>query len=230
MTIERTALEGRIASIRSRIAKAAAESGRAASDVTLVAVCKTVDRAAVDAAYDAGLRSFGENRVPDARAKFAVPLPADARLHLVGQLQTNKASHAVDLFDMIESVDRPSLIAELQKQSERRERVVSVLVQVNVAGEAQKAGCAVADVEGLIAAILRSPYLDLRGLMTIAPLVAEAEATRPLFAGLRALRDRVRDDYPSVTLPVLSMGMSNDFEVAIQEGATHVRLGRAIFG
>lgn len=230
MTIERTTLEGRIASIRSRIAKAAAESGRAASDVTLVAVCKTVDRAVVDAAYDAGLRSFGENRVPDARAKFAVPLPADARLHLVGQLQTNKASHAVDLFDMIESVDRPSLIAELQKQSERRERVVSVLVQVNVAGEAQKAGCAAADLDGLIAAILRSPYLDLRGLMTIAPLVAEAGATRLVFAGLRALRDRVRDDYPSVTLPILSMGMSNDFEVAIQEGATHVRLGRAIFG
>lgn len=230
MSAGRTALDERIASVRSRIADAATRSGRTAADVSLVAVCKTVDRAAVDAAYEAGVRAFGENRVPDARAKFAAPLPADARLHLIGQLQTNKAGHAVDQFDLIESVDRPSLIAELQRQGERRGRVVPILLQVNIAGEAQKAGCAVESVDSLMTAILGAPHLEVRGLMTIAPLVDDSEATRPVFAGLRALRDRLGADYPSTTLPILSMGMSNDFEIAIEEGATHVRLGRAIFG
>ena len=223
-------LVDRITAIRARIEAAAAESGRTSSDVTLVAVSKTVDRATVDAAYEAGLRAFGENRVPDARAKYAAPLPEDARLHLIGQLQTTKAGHAVDLFDLIESVDRPSLIAELQRQGERRDRVIAVLLQVNIAGEEQKAGCAVADVNALVAEIVAATHLDLRGLMTIAPLVDDAESTRPVFGGLRRLRDRLVTADPGLALPVLSMGMSNDFEVAIQEGATHVRVGRAVFG
>ena len=220
----------RIESIRTRVEAAALASQRDPSDVTLVAVSKTVDRATVDAAYGAGLRAFGENRVADARTKFATPLPDDARLHLIGQLQTNKAGHAVDLFDLIESVDRPSLIAELQKQGQRRERVVQVLLQVNVAGEEQKAGCAVRDVDHLVGELIAAPCLDLIGLMTIAPLEDDAEATRPVFAGLRRLRDRLVATNPQLSLPVLSMGMSNDFEIAIQEGATHIRVGRAIFG
>lgn len=220
----------RIVSIGARIEAAASASGRSPSDVTLVAVSKTVGRATVDAAYQAGLRAFGENRVPDARSKYVEPLPADARLHLIGQLQTNKAGHAVDLFDLIESVDRPSLVAELQKQGQRRERIVPVLLQVNVAGEEQKAGCSVEEVDDLVAAISTSTHLELRGLMTIAPLVDDVEATRPVFAGLRSLRDRLARIHPALPLPVLSMGMSNDFEVAVEEGATHVRVGRAIFG
>ncbi len=216
--------------MQARIEAAASAGDRASSDITLVAVTKTVSRATIDLAYEAGLRTFGENRIPDAREKFATPLPTDARLHLIGQLQTNKASHAVDLFDVIESVDRPSLIAELQKQGQRRERVIPILLQVNIAGEEQKAGCSVEDVDDLIGAIAESAHLDLRGLMTIAPLVDDAEATRPVFAGLRSLRDRLTVAHPRLSLPVLSMGMSNDFEIAIQEGATHIRVGRAIFG
>jgi len=220
----------RIDAVRARIAQAAGLAGRQASDVTLVSVSKTVDRATMNAAYDAGLTSFGENRVPDARAKFAEPMPSDVRLHLIGQLQTNKAGHAVDLFDLIESVDRASLVAELQKQGERRDHSIAVLLQVNVAGEDQKAGCTVDEVDELVAAIRRAANLDLRGLMTIAPLVDEMETTRPVFAGLRSLRDDLVTRYPGLTLPILSMGMSNDLEIAIQEGATHVRVGRAIFG
>lgn len=230
MTDSSRALTQRIAAIQARLAAACKRSGRHPADVSLVAVSKTVGRELVDAAYEAGLRSFGENRVPDARAKFAVPMPSDARLHLVGQLQTNKASHAVDLFDLIESVDRPSLIAELEKQGQRRDRVVPVLLQVNVGGEEQKAGCSPADVDLLVAQIAASEHLELRGLMTIAPLVVDAEEARPVFADLRRLRDRLVAATPDATLPILSMGMTNDFEIAIEEGATHIRLGRAIFG
>jgi len=224
------ALLERIDALQRRIATVADGSGRSISDITLVAVSKTVDRATVDAAYEVGLRTFGENRVPDARAKFAQPLPDGARLHLIGQLQTNKASHAVDLFDLIESVDRPSLIAELEKQGQRRGRVVPILLQVSIAGEEQKAGCAPNEVDALVSAIAAASHLQLRGLMTIAPLVDDPEEARPVFAGLRELRDRISAAHPSFPLPIISMGMSNDFEVAIQEGATHVRVGRAIFG
>lgn len=229
MTIDETTIRNRAAEIQRRIHDAATARGRTGADVTLVAVTKTVGRAAVDAAYAAGLRAFGENRVPDARAKFAEALPPDSRLHLIGQLQTNKASHAVDLFDVVESVDRPSLIAELEKQGQRRARVLSVLLQVNVAGEEQKAGCAVEDVDALVAQILATQHLHLDGLMTIAPLVDDPEEARPVFVALRELRDRLSRERPDLTLGVLSMGMSNDFEVAVQEGATHVRVGRALF-
>lgn len=230
MSESTSGLTERIEAVRARIARAADMAGLQASDVTLVAVSKTVDRATVDSAHAAGLRSFGENRVADARAKFAEPLPADARLHLIGQLQTNKASHAVDLFDLIESVDRASLVAELQKQGERRDRALAILLQVNVAGEEQKAGCAMAEVDALVGAIRAAANLELLGLMTIAPLVDDVEETRPVFAGLRVLRDDLVARYPDLLLPILSMGMSNDLEIAVQEGATHIRVGRAIFG
>ena len=223
-------LNERIEVVRSRIARAATLAGRSASEVTLVAVSKTVDRATVNAAHVAGLRSFGENRVADARAKYADPLPTDVELHLIGQLQTNKAGHAVELFDLIESVDRASLIAELQKQGERRDRTIEILLQVNIAGEEQKAGCGLADVDDLVASIRQAPKLSLRGLMTIATLVDDVQATRPVFAGLRSVRDDLVARYPELELTILSMGMSNDLEIAIQEGATHVRIGRAIFG
>ena len=230
MTESTTGLLERIDAVSGRIEHAASLAGRLASEITLVAVSKTVDRATVNAAYDAGLRSFGENRVADARAKFAEPPPADTRLHLIGQLQTNKASHAVDLFDLIESVDRPSLVSELQRQGERRDRSISILLQVNIAGEDQKAGCAVDEVDDLVRCIRVMANLELCGLMTIAPLVDDTEATRPVFAGLRSLHDDLTVRFPDLSLPILSMGMSNDLEIAIQEGATHVRVGRAIFG
>ena len=229
MVVE-TALGERIAAVHAAIAEAAIAAGRRPEEITLVAVTKTVDRATVDEAYAHGLRHFGENRVQDALAKFATPPPPDAALHLIGQLQSNKARPASHLFDLIESVDRPSLIDALEKSGAGMGRPVPVLLQVNIAREPQKAGCTPEDAAALAARIHGSPHLALRGLMTIAPLVADPEEARPVFAGLRALRDRLADDDPSLDLGVLSMGMSNDYPVAIAEGATLVRIGRAVLG
>lgn len=227
MSIE---LEQRIERVLGDVADAVARSERGASSVTVVAVSKTVGRQVVNAAYAAGLRHFGENRVQDAAAKFAAPLPSDASLHLIGQLQTNKANVAARLFQIVESVDRASLIVELNKQAAKLERVMPVLLQVNIAGEEQKSGCAPTDADALAAAIAAAPNLDLQGLMTIAPLVDDAELVRPVFRGLRELRDAIANAHAGFELSVLSMGMSNDYRVAIEEGATHVRVGRAIFG
>lgn len=223
-------LRARVARIGEQVANAAARSGRDSGAVTIVGVTKTVGREAVDAAYESGIRHFGENRVQAAAAKFTEPLPNDATLHLIGQLQTNKAGAAAKLFDQIDSVDRSSLIGELQKQGVKLGHTIPVLLQVNIAREEQKAGCEVDEVEPLLAEIGASANLALRGLMTIAPLVDDAEAVRPVFRALRELRDRLRQTHPNLELPILSMGMSNDFEVAIEEGATHVRIGRALFG
>ncbi len=223
-------LTGRIDQVQERIHAAAARAGRSASDVTIVAVSKTFPREAVDAAHAAGLSHFGENRVQEAAAKFGGPLPADLRLHLIGQLQTNKAKAAVDLFDRIESVDRPSLIATLEKEAAKLDTLVGVLLQVNIAREPQKSGCDPDDAPALIEQILASPHLRIDGLMTIAPIVANPEDARPTFHGLRELRDRLRMHYREIELGSLSMGMSGDFEAAILEGATHVRIGSAIFG
>ncbi len=222
-------LRQRIDQVRHVIATAANKSGRDPAAVTLVAVSKTVDRPMIDAAYQLGLRHFGENRVQDAVNRFDPPLPPDAELHMIGQLQTNKVRLGLSVFTMIESVDRPSLIQALDKEAARVGRRLPVLIQVNVAGEDQKAGCAPEQVSGLIQLVQESAWLDLRGLMTIGPLVDEPEAIRPVFAGLRSLRDQVRDNDGSPSLDVLSMGMTNDYAIAIEEGATEVRVGRAIF-
>ena len=221
-------LAQRIESVAERIAAAAERSGRTSADVTLIGVTKTVGRDVVDEAYALGMRHFGENRVQDCVEKFATPLPSDAVLHEIGQLQTNKAKQAVQLFQVIHSVDRPSLVQALDKAATAQGKRIDVLIQVNVAGEDQKAGCEPDDAAGLIEAVRASKSLALRGLMTMAPLVATPEEARPVFAGLRELRDRLADDH-GIELPWLSMGMTNDFEVAIEEGATHVRVGRAIF-
>lgn len=227
-TIAPDALATHIDEVRRRIAEAAERSDRDPQSVTLVAVSKTVDRATVDAAYALGVRHFGENRVQDSVRKYAEPLPDDAELHLIGQLQSNKARQAASLFSVIESVDRPSLIDALEREAERLSRRIPVLLQVNVAGEAQKAGCPPDDAAALAARLLASPGIELRGLMTIAPLVPDPEQVRPIFAGLRTLRDALREN-TGAALSVLSMGMSDDFVVAISEGATHVRVGRAVF-
>jgi PLP dependent protein len=222
-------LPSRIDRVLSLAADAARSSGRQPEDVTVVAVSKTVDRHAIDAAYALGLRHFGENRVQDARNKLAEPLPAGAVLHLIGQLQSNKAKPAISLFDIVESVDRFSLIDALEKEAERQGEPVSVLLQVNIAREPQKGGCAPETAPRLMERLVRSPWLRPRGLMTMAPLVADAEETRPVFSGLRALRDALQREHPAADLSTLSMGMSDDFRVAIEEGATSIRVGRAIF-
>jgi pyridoxal phosphate enzyme (YggS family) len=225
-------LPTRIDRVLSLVADAARSSGRQSEDVTIVAVTKTVDRDVIDAAYALGLRHFGENRVQDARHKLVDSQPqlVGAVLHLIGQLQSNKAKPAVALFDIIESVDRISLIDALEREAERRGKSISVLLQVNIAREPQKAGCMPESASELMERLVRSPWLRPRGLMTMAPLVADVEETRPVFAGLRALRDALQREQPAVDLGTLSMGMSDDFPVAIEEGATSVRIGRAIFG
>lgn len=221
--------EARLAAVHERIAGAAARAGRTPAEVTLVAVCKTVGRYDIDAAYAAGQRDFGENRVQDARAKFSDAVPADLRLHMIGSLQTNKVRQVVGMFDLVHSVDRIALVDEIERRAAAQGTVQPILVQVNIAREQQKHGCLVEDIDPLIEAILCAPHVHLRGLMTMAPLTATAEEARPVFVGLRELRDELRVRFPQADLRDLSMGMTNDFEAAIEEGATLVRVGRAIF-
>lgn len=223
-------LAERVATVQQQVAAAAAASGRDPDDITIIAVCKTAPREAVDAAVELGLRHFAENRVQDALRKFETPLPPGCDLHLIGHLQTNKSRPAAGLFDVIETVDRPSLITALEKEAARIEKRLPVLVQVNIAGEEQKAGCTPQEAHGLLAALTASPWLEPQGFMTMAPLVADPEEVRPVFRGLRELRNQLQEQFADVPLPVLSMGMSNDYPVAIAEGATLVRVGRAIFG
>ena len=216
-----------VASVRARIAAAADRGDRRADDVLLVAVTKTVEAARVREATVLGLRTFGENRVQEAREK--IPAVPGASWHLIGSLQRNKAKEAVRLFAVIESVDSEELAEEISRRAVLEEREIDVLVQVNVAREPQKHGAAPEAAAALVRRAAALPGLRLRGLMTIAPLVSNPEEARPVFRALRELRDRVQGE-TDVRLSELSMGMSDDFEVAIEEGATMVRVGRAIFG
>ncbi len=227
--VDAPAMQERIAEVQSRVESAASRSGRSADGITIVAVSKTFSRAAVDAAIGLGLTTFGENRVQEARQKFATPLPDQCSVRLIGQLQSNKARHASHLFRCIESVDRVSLVEALEREGARIGRTLPVLIQVNVAREPQKSGCAPHEADELLDAIQAAHHVRCDGLMTIAPLVAVPEEARPTFSALRQLRDRLQVS-AGVELPTLSMGMTNDYEVAINEGATHIRLGRAIFG
>jgi hypothetical protein len=224
-----TRLSGRLSEVHRQIVDAAARSGRSAGDVTLVGVSKTVDRSAVDAAYAAGLRDFGENRVQDAREKFAAEIPADLRLHLIGSLQTNKARFVPGLFQLVHSLDRAELADELNKRAANAGVFLPVLIQVNVAREPQKHGCDVDELPGLIDHTLGCEQLALHGFMTMAPLDAAGEQARPYFAALTEQRERMRARYPDLPLTHLSMGMTNDYPIAVEEGATIVRVGRAIF-
>lgn len=225
-----TTLEQRIDQVRADIAAAARDAGRDPDEIELIAVCKTFPREAVDAAHALGIRHFGENRVQEARAKFVDPLPEGATLHLIGHLQSNKAKQVPGLFGAVDSVDRASIVDALDKAATRHETTLDVLVQVNVAGEAQKSGCDPAEAAALLERIAATETLTPRGLMTIAPIDAEGDALRSVFRDLRALRDDLQRRFPDLDLRELSMGMSNDYREAIAEGATQVRIGRAIFG
>jgi pyridoxal phosphate enzyme (YggS family) len=209
----------RLDEVRFRIARAARLAGRPADAVTLVAVSKTQDAAAIEALIAAGQRDFGENRVQEALAKWPALRASHpgVRLHLIGQLQSNKAEEAVALFDSIHSVDRPSLVAALEKAMAKTQRRPDCFVQVNIGDEPQKGGCLVADLPALLD---RAKGLPIAGLMCIPP--ADVEAA-PYFALLEKLARRHR-------LDGLSMGMSADYEAAVMIGATHVRVGTALFG
>ncbi|MGH2348823.1 MAG: YggS family pyridoxal phosphate-dependent enzyme [bacterium] len=226
-----------LADVRRRIAVASGRSGRT-DDVILVAVTKGVGIDLVRAAIAAGVTDFGENRIQEAAPKihamsgiegsFLQGLYHEARWHMVGHLQRNKARKALELFDVIQSVDSLRLAADL---SARATAPLEVFLQVNVSGYQQKYGFPPDKVETAATEIATLPRLNLTGLMTIAPMTDDPEAVRPAFRRLRELRDRLNSlDIPGLHLRHLSMGMSNDFEVAIEEGATIVRIGRAIFG
>ena len=227
---EHDSLHRRIDAVESRVRNAAIAAGRDPGSVTITAVSKTFPREMIDRAHEIGLSTFGENRVQEARQKFASDVPADMRLNMIGHLQTNKVRQALAVFDRIESVDRPSLIDALEKEASRIDTRLSVLLQVNIGREPQKSGCLPEEATDLVLQIERSPHLRLDGLMGIAPLVESADLAQPYFRELRELRDHLRDEVVGSDLAILSMGMSGDFEAAIAEGATHVRIGSAIFG
>ena len=223
-------LESRIHAVQGDIEEAARAVGRDAGEITLIAVSKTFSREDVDAAYSHGIRHFGENRVQEARGKFEESLPADATLHLIGHLQSNKAKQVPGLFQAVDSIDRASVIDALDKAASKSGVQLDVLVQVNIAGESQKAGCAPSEATDLIARLAETSTLVPKGLMTIAPIDARGEELRGLFQDLRLLRDDLQQRFPELALTELSMGMSNDFREAIAEGATQIRIGRALFG
>jgi PLP dependent protein len=208
--------------VRERIARAAQRAGRRPDDVLLIGVSKTVDVARIRAALAAGLRALGENRVQEAKTKVT-EVGRPAAWHLVGHLQTNKVRDALEIFDVIHSLDRLELARELERRATSRGLAVEALLQVNVAGEATKGGFAPDAVGEALEAIAKLPHVHVTGLMAIPPEGERPEDSRPWFRRLRELADRHG-------VPRLSMGMSGDFEVAVEEGATMVRVGTAIFG
>lgn len=217
--------------VQETIRKAALKAGRKPKDIKLVAVTKTVDPSKIKEAIKAGVTIVGENYVQEAKEKIA-QIDHDIQWHMIGHLQTNKAKHAVKLFDMIQSVDSLRLAEELNKQAKRLGTVVKILIQVNVSGEESKFGVSPQGVHSLISQISnKMENLSIQGLMTMPPYFNDPERTRPYFRALRELRDRiVSSEIRNVTLGELSMGISNDYEMAIEEGATIVRIGTAIFG
>ncbi|MDO9015671.1 MAG: YggS family pyridoxal phosphate-dependent enzyme [Deltaproteobacteria bacterium] len=214
--------------VRARIAAAAARAGRDPAAVTLVAVSKTHGPDAVRAAYARGQRDFGENYVQELVAKAAELADlADLRWHFIGHLQTNKCRDVAGRVAMVQSLDSVRLVRELGRRAVAASRTVGILVQVNVAREAQKSGCEVGELGSILAEAEATPGVALRGLMTVPPAVPDAAASRPWFEALRALRD---EHGGASRLPELSMGMTHDMAEAVAAGATMVRVGTAIFG
>jgi len=223
-------LADNLARIRARIAAAAERAGRDPADVTLIAVTKGVDAATIAQAVAAGVADIGENRIQEARAKFP-EVPAEVRRHMIGHLQTNKVRHCLDLFDVVHSLDRLSLAQAISRRAQFAGKDVPVLVQVNVAGEDTKHGLAPAEVLPFVRTVAELPGLAVRGLMTMAPWTDDPETVRPVFRELRRLAEQVAEaGIRGVSMEWLSMGMSNDFEVAVEEGSTMVRIGSALFG
>lgn len=238
-----------IAEIRARIAAAARRAGRDANDVALMAVSKTTPADKIREAFEAGQRIFGENRVQEFAVKYeelAAASPTDAsaqvcnvfkmdkaEFHLIGHLQSNKAGKAAELFAAIDSVDSLKLVGRLNESAVKLNKTLRVLLEINIAGEEQKAGLAPDDpeLEQILAAASRVSNLEVRGLMTVPPIADDPEQSRLYFRRLRELRDRIAARaLPNISMRELSMGMSHDFEVAVEEGSTCVRIGTAIFG
>jgi len=219
-----------IRTVMDRIASAAKRAGRDPASVRLVVVTKTIDSERIKEAVDAGATILGENRVQEAKEKIEKP-GALASWHLIGHLQANKARHAVKLFDLIHSVDNLELAAEIDRQAAKIGKKQNLLVEVNIAGEATKAGMAVKNAPALVREIAKHSNIAVQGLMTVPPFSEDPEDSRPYFRVLKELAESITlERIPGVSMRELSMGMSGDFAVAIEEGATLVRVGTAIFG
>jgi pyridoxal phosphate enzyme (YggS family) len=221
-------LAANLNAIRQRIETACVRAKRDPATVTLLAVTKSQPPEAVRTAADLGLKLFGENRVQEAKAK--IPLcPGRLRWHMIGHLQSNKSRDAVELFEMIQSVDSLNLAQEINKRAEQAARTMPILLEVNVAGEASKSGYQPDALLKELAQITALKRVEIHGLMTIAPWTPEPEKVRPVFRQLRELKEKCEQNLGAL-LPHLSMGMSSDYEVAVEEGATLIRIGTALFG
>ncbi|MFH1066342.1 MAG: YggS family pyridoxal phosphate-dependent enzyme [bacterium] len=214
--------------IEQRIQQAALKAGRAADAVRLVGASKQVAPETLRDFWDAGLRCFGENRAQELKAK-ALLLPENCEWHFIGGLQTNKVGDVVKLAALIHSVDRVELIEEIEKKATNFGKTQRVLIEVNVGGEASKHGVLPSETHRLVEAANAAPHVEVVGFMAVPPFCEDAEKARPFFATLRKLRDKIQQQ-SGCLLPELSMGMSHDFEAAIEEGATMVRIGTALFG
>jgi hypothetical protein len=220
----------RLENVKDRINKAAFKCGRDPESIHLVAVSKTISANRVREAIMAGVTTLGENYVQEARNKFNVLGTFPVSWHFIGHLQSNKAKYAVRLFDLIHSVDTLKLAHELNKQANKVNKTQDILIQINVSKEPSKSGSDIQNAANLIKDIVLLENLSVKGLMAMPPFFNNPEKARPYFTALRVLRDQIQKVFPGVVLNELSMGMTNDFEVAIEEGATLVRIGTAIFG
>jgi pyridoxal phosphate enzyme (YggS family) len=229
MTDQATAIAANLEAVYERIRRAAKRARRKPEEVTLVAVSKTFPAERIREAHAAGVRHFGENRVQEWDPKHALLEDLDATWHLVGHLQNNKAARALKLFHAIDSLDRMELAQRLERLAGEAGKRIPVLAEVRLAPEKTKSGIAEAELPRLVEAVLSLPKLELRGLMCIPPPAKDPEQTRPYFRRLRELRDAMSAQF-KIPMAELSMGMSDDFEVAIEEGATQIRLGTAVFG
>ncbi|HHX95999.1 MAG TPA: YggS family pyridoxal phosphate-dependent enzyme [Clostridia bacterium] len=219
-----------IAAVQAAIEKACLKVNRCPSEVKLLAISKSVPVEVIHKAYQAGLNLFGENRVQELTQKIPL-LPAEIKWHLVGTLQRNKVKQVIGRVDLIHSVDRLSLAREISKWAQKSDITVKVLLQVNIAGEKTKKGFTVEEVRGQLETLSNLPNLQIKGLMTLAPWVQDPEKVRPVFRELRLLAQELASmGLANVEMQELSMGMSNDFPVAIEEGATIVRIGSRLFG
>lgn len=228
--MESMEIKDRLEQVKARIAKAAAACGRDPGRITLVAVSKTVSADRVAAAVRAGVTDLGENYIQEAREKIQAVAGKAVTWHFIGHLQSNKAKYAVRLFDLIHSVDSTKLADALDKRAAAIGKVQKVLIQVNISKESSKSGIAPHDTPALARHVAGLQNLQLCGLMAVPAFFNAPEKVRPYFKALRDLRDTLNEKYPDLDLRELSMGMTGDFEAAVEEGATMVRIGTAIFG
>lgn len=223
-------LKERLNEVEARIEAACRRAGRRREEVTLIAVSKTKPKEVLQEAYDLGVRVFGENKVQELTEKYDA-LPEDIHWHMIGHLQTNKVKYIIDKVDLIHSVDSVRLAEAIEKEAAKRERTVNILVEVNVAEEESKFGIRMEEVIPFLEKIAVYSHIHVCGLMTIAPFVENPEENRPIFKNLHKLSvDIAHKNIDNVNVNILSMGMTNDYEVAIEEGATMVRVGTGIFG